>query len=158
MSTTLRAELEGADAAPPVMLGAGVSMPGAKRPNVGNDDAVHPSRCVSRRLDAGSKAPAGVEGQARNRVDGVCNASALADTYFETQIAAWCGMHALNNLAGGPYVTQDDCLGAARQVVSRSSQTDLGDPEVLDNHLHKDTGFLSIDVHGAGREVEDRCL
>ena len=87
VSTTLLAELEDADAAPPVVPGAGVSMPGAKRPNVGDDDAVHPSRCVSRRLDAGSKAPAGVEGQARNRVDCVCNASALADTYFETPVS-----------------------------------------------------------------------
>jgi len=158
VSTAAPSKLKDADAALPVVPAAGVSTQGVKRSNVGDDGAVHPSRCVSRRLDAGSEASAGVEGQARNRVDGACNASVLADTYFEIQTDAWCGMHALNNLAGGPYVTRDDCLGAARQVVSRSAQTDPDDLEVLDNHLHKDTGFLSIDVHGAGREVEDRCL
>ncbi len=158
VSTAALSELKDADAALPVVPAAGVSTQGAKRPNVGDDGAVHPSRCVSRRLDAGSEASAGVEGQARNRVDGACNASVLADTYFEIQTDAWCGMHALNNLVGGPYVTRDDCLGAARQVVSRSAQTDPDDLEVLDNHLHKDTGFLSIDVHGAGRDVEDGRL
>ena len=37
--------------------------------------------------------------------------------YFEHQEEAWCGMHALNNLLGGPYVTKSDCRAAADIVV-----------------------------------------
>ena len=35
--------------------------------------------------------------------------------YFEEQEGAWCGMHALNNYMGGPYVTQDACMRAAER-------------------------------------------
>ncbi len=65
--------------------------------------------------------------------------------YFETQVGAWCGMHALNNLLGGPYVSQDACCRAAQEVCRRLSQVG-GDAEDRDHHLDPDTGWLSIDV------------
>ena len=42
--------------------------------------------------------------------------------YFERQSAGWCGMHALNNHLGGPYVTPDDCRAAAKIVVGQLSE------------------------------------
>eukprot|EP00973_Karenia_brevis_P044216 6125916-Karenia_brevis.AAC.1 len=29
--------------------------------------------------------------------------------YLDIQQGAWCGMHALNNLMGGPYIDKDSC-------------------------------------------------
>ena len=66
--------------------------------------------------------------------------------FFEPQDGAWCGMHALNNYMGGPYVQKDDCRRAARRVVAALSQMGLGDVEDMDQHLDPQTGFLSIDV------------
>ena len=42
--------------------------------------------------------------------------------YFEHQDGAWCGMHALNNYIGGPYVTKDACRRAASRIVATLSQ------------------------------------
>lgn len=40
-------------------------------------------------------------------------AAAETEVYFERQLGAWCGMHALNNYLGGAYVTKKDCQAAA---------------------------------------------
>ena len=69
--------------------------------------------------------------------------------YFEAQIGAWCGMHALNNFIGGPFVTMDACERAARQVVRRLSEPGVGVVEGLSDRLDPGTGFLSIDVINA---------
>ena len=64
--------------------------------------------------------------------------------YFEAQEGAWCGMHALNNYAGGPYITRQGCR-AARDLVCKK----LYGEEAHDfhsDHLHDSTGWLSIDV------------
>ena len=71
---------------------------------------------------------------------------AACEQYFEAQVGAWCGMHALNNYMGGPYVTQDACRRAARRVVATLSEAGLGDSEDSSHHLDPTTGFLSIDV------------
>ena len=68
------------------------------------------------------------------------------DTYFEAQVGAWCGMHALNNFLGGPYVTENACRNAVRSLVSRLSEAPGGDEEDAAAHLDPNTGFLSIDV------------
>ena len=72
------------------------------------------------------------------------NSSAILNSsvfpfYFEEQIGAWCGMHVLNNLLQGPYVTQDACRLAANNVVRLNGDS-------LSNHLDLASGFLSIDV------------
>ena len=68
-------------------------------------------------------------------------ADAPDSVYFEKQSGAWCGMHALNNLLGGPYVDKRSCETAAEQVTQR-----LGSADLIDQHLDGDTGYLSIDV------------
>ena len=96
--------------------------------------------------------------------------------YFEEQEGAWCGMHALNNYLGGPYVKRDDCRRAARAVAAELSQADgaeaVEEPprvEALGEHLDPATGFLSLDVinllgaatlglHVEGEEVSLPCL
>ena len=71
----------------------------------------------------------------------------LESGYFETQApGAWCGMHALNNFLGGPYVTRDACRRAASRVVAALSQIGNGDAEDIANHICPATGWLSIDV------------
>ena len=72
--------------------------------------------------------------------------AAEGDVYFEVQQEAWCGMHALNNFRGGPFVSKDDCIAAARQVVADLSQVAEGDQEDFARHLDRSTGWLSIDV------------
>ena len=47
--------------------------------------------------------------------DATASSSSALEPYFERQVDAWCGMHALNNYLGGPYVTQDACKRAARR-------------------------------------------
>ena len=66
--------------------------------------------------------------------------------YFEPQQGAWCGMHALNNFQGGPYVTRTDCRRAAVLAVRELSEMGIGDAEDIGGHLDKETGYLSIDV------------
>ena len=70
--------------------------------------------------------------------------------YFEEQEGAWCGMHALNNYLGGPYVNKNGCLDAVRQVCARLSQEagerGGGDREDEAQHLDPASGWLSIDV------------
>ena len=61
--------------------------------------------------------------------------------YFQRQSGAWCGMHALNNLLGGPMVNQDACRVAARNVCDS-----LGGADSVCAHLDPYNGFLSIDV------------
>ena len=61
--------------------------------------------------------------------------------FFDTQSCAWCGMHALNNLLGGPMVDTEACRLAAKRV-----QDSLGGADLESAHLHPQTGFLSIDV------------
>ena len=68
-----------------------------------------------------------------------CTASSWG--YFEEQREGWCGMHALNNYCGGPYVTRHDCRSAALQVVNR-----LRCADAREEHLDSQSGFLSIDV------------
>jgi len=55
-------------------------------------------------------------------------------------------MHALNNLVGGPYVTQDACRRAAQSVVRALSAAGMGDAEDAAHHLDNESGFLSLDV------------
>ena len=89
----------------------------------------------------------------KEQLPGVSPSSSSAlELYFERQEGAWCGMHALNNYLGGPYVNQDDCRRAARRVVSmlvaagsRDAES-LGDAEKLQEHIDFRTGFLSIQV------------
>ena len=69
-----------------------------------------------------------------------------AEPYFEEQVGAWCGLHALNHYLGGAYVTQDACRRAAARAVAALSQKGGGDREAAAHHLDPDTGFLSIDV------------
>ena len=66
--------------------------------------------------------------------------------YYEIQVDAWCGMHSLNNFLGGPYVTQDDCRRACSQVVTALSEAAGGRRESSTQHLHPQSGWLSIDV------------
>ena len=68
------------------------------------------------------------------------------DKYFEMQDGPWCGMCALNNFLGGPYVTKEDCTAAARRIVEEFSQATGGDREDLAQHFDLSTGWLSIDV------------
>ena len=53
-------------------------------------------------------------------------------SYFETQSGAWCGMHALNNYRGGPFVKKDDSRRAADQVVKRLSEAGDGRTEGME--------------------------
>ena len=55
-------------------------------------------------------------------------------------------MHALNNLRGGPYITQTDCRQACSQVVAALSEAAGGEAEDESQHLHPESGWLSIDV------------
>ena len=64
--------------------------------------------------------------------------------YYEVQVGAWCGMHAINNYKGGPYCNEDDCRRACSQVVRLLSQAGGGDVEARSQHLHPETGWLSI--------------
>ena len=66
--------------------------------------------------------------------------------YYEIQVDAWCGMHAINNFLGGPYCTRDDCRRASSQVVAALSEALGGDVEANTQHLDMATGWLSIDV------------
>ena len=72
--------------------------------------------------------------------------NAVDENYFEWQDGAWCGMHAVNNYVGGPYVDKQMCRNAARMVVANLSQALGGDVEDMTAHLDPKTGFLSIDV------------
>ena len=91
----------------------------------------------------GERAGAGV---AKKRKTSGTSGEAARGVYFEEQDDAWCGMHALNHFLGGPYVTKPDCKAAARQIAEQLSQVAGGDREDLAQHLHPDTGWLSIDV------------
>ena len=71
---------------------------------------------------------------------------AASPAYFERQVDAWCGMHALNNFLGGPYVTWDACRRAASRVSAALSEVGAGDREAGVRHLDPSTGWLSIDV------------
>ena len=67
--------------------------------------------------------------------------ASTSSAYFEAQHDAWCGLHALNNYLGGPYVTEDACERAAWQVVLALSQAGAGEAEAYREHLHPGTGF-----------------
>ena len=69
-----------------------------------------------------------------------------AGPYYEIQIDAWCGMHAINNFLGGPYCTRDACRDACSRVVAALSQASGGDVEPFAQHLDLETGWLSIDI------------
>ena len=45
-----------------------------------------------------------------------------SDRYFEPQVEAHCGMHALNNLIGAPQFTQDDLQAATAQVIAETDE------------------------------------
>jgi hypothetical protein len=66
--------------------------------------------------------------------------------YFETQDGAWCGMHALNNLYGGNYVTKDDCRNAVDLLVQRMRLPLKAARIERPKHLDYSTGWLSLDV------------
>ena len=66
---------------------------------------------------------------------------ASSSDYFEKQLGAWCGMHALNNFLRGPHVDMQSCRAAAKQV-----QRSLGGADSLRSHLDPVTGYLRIDV------------
>ena len=44
------------------------------------------------------------------------------DKYFEKQVDAECGQHALNNVLGGPQYLKDAFTAAAEQVVAEYGQ------------------------------------
>ena len=50
--------------------------------------------------------------------------SRWGDRYFERQVAAECGQHAVNNVLGGPQYQREAFAAAARQVVAQ-----YGEPE-----------------------------
>ena len=95
---------------------------------------------AARHKSAASHAPVGKRHRASGEPD------EREGLFFDPQVGAWCGMHALNNycLAGG-LVDQAACRAAVRLVVQRLSQT-TGDVERAEEHLHPETGWLSIDV------------
>ena len=66
--------------------------------------------------------------------------------YYEIQDRGWCGKHAINNFLGGDFVTQDACRQACTQVVAALSEATGGDTEDSSQHLHPESGWLSIDV------------
>ena len=67
--------------------------------------------------------------------------------FFDAQEGAWCGMHALNNYClNGRLIHQQDCRDAARLVSQRLTDAISGDIEPVSEHLHPQTGWLSIDV------------
>ena len=49
--------------------------------------------------------------------------TAWSNTYFELQMEAHCGMHALNNLIGGPQFTQTDLQEATEQVLAETADS-----------------------------------
>ena len=55
-------------------------------------------------------------------------------------------MHAINNLLEGPYVTEDACKRACDHIVKELSEGAGGRVEDSSEHMHPDTGWLSIDV------------
>ena len=87
-----------------------------------------------------------VEKQVHSVFGRAAEAEAASPAYFEHQLGAWCGMHALNNYSGGPYITKEDCRAAARNLIAPLSEVGAGDVERLYDHLDDNTGFLSIDV------------
>lgn len=44
------------------------------------------------------------------------------DRYFERQTLARCGMHALNNLVGGPQFVPDDLVSACRSIILETGE------------------------------------
>ncbi len=147
-----------------------------KRPktSVGSPQASHgvlaanqltttPGAASKRRLlDAvGDRGPLGAESAAgkQKKLRGEVATSQQTDPpthvgqseYFEAQQGAWCGMHALNNFLGGPFVDRAACRAAAQQLVRRHRGTGA---VTLQDHLHPRTGWLSVDVMnilGAGQ-------
>ena len=71
----------------------------------------------------------------------ICLDPARDDRYFEQQSLARCGMHALNNLVGGPQFVPDDLERACAQVVAES-----GEP--VTDHATS-TGWFSHSVLGS---------
>ena len=69
-----------------------------------------------------------------------------APVFFQPHEGAWCGVYALNNYMGDPYVTRTDCMRAAVLASSQLSKTAGGEREDIEQHIHPETGFLSIDV------------
>ena len=78
---------------------------------------------------------------------GVSQRSVAEDhPFYQVQVDAWCGLHAINNFLGGPYCTEADCHSACARVVAEMSEAGDGDRELSSQHLHPETGWLSIDV------------
>ena len=82
-------------------------------------------------------------GKARRRMRTKTPGAAMRpeELYFEAQVEAWCGMHALNNYRLGPWITKQHCREAASMVARL-----LGGGSRFSEHLHSLTGWLSIDV------------
>ena len=91
----------------------------------------------SKQGERGTEVGSGAQGEA--------GAAEAGGVYHEVQVAAWCGKHALNNLLGGPYVTEQSCRDAVRNVVRNLSMQDDHQEDERE-HLHPDSGWLSIDV------------
>ena len=149
---------EAVSAAPPIAAGTDTPMATGTGPAV---DAAPRLRATGPSISAASGS-ASSTGSAVNAEPHLRSAGSLANAatcsmapetefgvheeYYEEQVAAWCGMHALNNLFGGPYVNTDACRLAASQVATALSQVGGPDPDAVSLHLHPETGWLSIDV------------
>ena len=95
-------------------------------------------------ISATKQQPAAPEGLSQRPV--ATDTHQHVSPYYEIQVDAWCGMHAINNFLGGPYCTRADCRSACSQVVVGLSQAAGGDVEASARHLDPETGWLSIDV------------
>ena len=64
---------------------------------------------VQRQNEVEAEVVTSTEGRKEQLLGVSPSSSSALELYFERQECAWCGMHALNNYLGGPYVNQDDC-------------------------------------------------
>ena len=75
-------------------------------------------------LPSGAVAPERILSAPRNfqvtRFRGSACRASWTDRYFEGQTLAYCGMHALDNLVGGPQFTPPDMATACSQVVAET--------------------------------------
>ena len=99
---------------------------------------IHTSDDVSQGPDCESSASINVP-SASTKNEKPASAEALPlpedSRYFEMQDGAWCGMHALNNYKGGPYIQKEDCRRAAVHAYNRLSKALGGDAKITLNIL-----------------------
>lgn len=69
------------------------------------------------------------------------HSSSLFTGYFEKQHLARCGLHALNNIAGGPFFNHDDMIGSCKAYLEESEFA--GIHERQEEHADFKTGWYS---------------